>query len=80
MASSAHHVRWIRKEVAMTAIAFSTTHQAEHIRQTLGTVLAVLREMLDAFVSNRMRKAAAAAEHARSRRLQDAHTPATGPR
>jgi hypothetical protein len=79
MASSAHHVRWIRKEVAMTAITLNTAHQAEHIRQGLETVLAVLREMLDAFVSNRMRKAAAEAEHVRLRRLQHVHTPSIGP-
>jgi hypothetical protein len=70
MASSAHHAHWIRKEVAMTAITFNTAHQAEHIRQRLETALAALREMLDAFVSYRMRKAAAEAEHARSRLLQ----------
>ena len=63
----------------MTAITLNTAHQAEHIRQGLGTVLAVLREMLDAFVSNRMRKAAAEAEHARSRRLQNVHTSLINP-
>jgi hypothetical protein len=67
MATSAHHARWIRKEVAMTAITLNTAHQLE-------TVFAVLREMLDAFVSNRMRKAASEAEYARSRRLLDVHT------
>ena len=63
----------------MTAITLNTAHQAEHIRQTLGSMLAVLREMLDAFISNRMRKAAAEAEHVRSRRLQDVHTSSIAP-
>jgi hypothetical protein len=63
----------------MTAIAFNTAHQAEQIRQRLETALAVLREMLDAFVSHRMQKAAAEAEHAGSRRLQDVHTLSMGP-
>lgn len=63
----------------MTAITLNTAHQAAHIRQTLGSVFAILREMLDAFVSNRMRKAAAEAEYARSRRLLDVHTPSIGP-
>jgi hypothetical protein len=70
MASSAHHAHWIRKEVAMTAITFKTAHQAEYIRQRLETALAALREMLDAFVSHRMRKAAAEAKRVRSRPLQ----------
>ena len=63
----------------MTAITLNTAHQAEHVRQGLESVLAVLREMLDGFVSNRMRKAAEEAEHVRSRRLQDVHTPSIGP-
>jgi hypothetical protein len=79
MASPAHHARWIRKEVAMTAITFfNTAHQAERFGQKLETVLAVVREMLDAFVSNSMRKAAAEAEYTRSRRLSDVHKPSTG--
>jgi hypothetical protein len=79
MASSAHHARWIRKEVAMTAITLNTAHQAERFGQKLETVLAVLRDTLDVFVSNRMRKSAAEAEYARSRLLPDVHTPSTGP-
>ena len=63
----------------MTAITLNSSHQAGHVRQGLETVLAALREMLDAFVSNRMRKAAAEAEQVRSRRLQDVHTPSIGP-
>src|SRR5471030_2648026 len=75
MASSAHHARWIRKEVAMTAITLNTAHQSEYIRQKLGTALTALHDMLDSFVSNRMQKAAAEAERARSRRLRDVRTP-----
>ena len=54
----------------MAAITFNTAHQKEHAREQLKTVLAVLREMLDAFVSNRMQRAAAEAEHVRPRQLR----------
>ena len=47
----------------MAAITFNTTHQKEQVREQLKTALTALREMLDAFVSNRMRQAAAEAEH-----------------
>jgi hypothetical protein len=67
MASSAHHDRWIREDAAMAAIALNTVHQATHVREQLKPVLAAFREMLDTFASNRMRQAAAEAEHARSR-------------
>ena len=50
----------------MAAITLNTVNQAEHVREKLDTVLAAFREMLDAFVSNRMRRAAAEAEHVRS--------------
>jgi hypothetical protein len=43
----------------MAAITFNATHQQQHVREQLKTVLAVLHEMLDAFVSNRMQRAAA---------------------
>jgi hypothetical protein len=49
----------------MAAITLNTVNQATHVRERLKTVLAVFREMLDAFVSNRMRQAAADAEHVR---------------
>jgi hypothetical protein len=49
----------------MAAITFNTAHQKALIREQLKTVLTVLREMLDAFVSYRMRRAAAEAEHVR---------------
>jgi hypothetical protein len=54
----------------MAAITFTTVHQAEHIQGRLKTVLTVLREMLDAFVSYRMRLAAAEAEHVCTRQLR----------
>jgi hypothetical protein len=54
----------------MAAITFNTVHQKAHIREQLKTVLTVLREMLDAFVSCRMRPAAAEAEHVRPRQLR----------
>jgi vancomycin permeability regulator SanA len=77
MASSAHHGRWIREEAAMAAIAFNTVNQATHVREQLKTVLAAFRAMLDAFVSNRMRRAAAEAEHIRPRLPQGASSPNT---
>jgi hypothetical protein len=73
MASSAHHTRWIRKEAVMAA-AFYTAHRKEHVRDQFSAVVNVLREMLDAFVSNRMRRAAAEAEHVRPRPSQDTRT------
>jgi hypothetical protein len=51
----------------MAAITFDATHQKEHIRKRLETVFAAFGEMLDAFVSNRMRRAAAEAAHVRPR-------------
>jgi len=50
----------------MAAITLSTVHQAARVGGQVKTVLAVFREMLDAFVSSRMRGAAAEAEYARS--------------
>ena len=51
----------------MATITFGTMHQAEPVRGQLRTVLAAFREMLDAFVSNRMRRAAAEAVYVRPR-------------
>jgi hypothetical protein len=58
---------WIGEEAAVAAITFSAVHQAEHVREQPKTVLAAFRAMLDAFVGNRMRRAAADAEHVRPR-------------
>lgn len=54
----------------MAAITFNATHQKAYVREQLKTVLAFLHEMLDAFVSNRMQRAAAEAGYARPRQLQ----------
>ena len=54
----------------MAAITFNAAHQKVHIREQLKTVLAAFREMLDVFVSSRMRRAVAAAEDVRPRQLQ----------
>ncbi len=54
----------------MAAITFNAAHQQQHVREQLKTVLAVLHEMLDAFVSNRMQRAAAEAGYARPRQFQ----------
>ena len=51
----------------MAAITLNTVNQATHVREQLKTVLAAFRAMLDAVVSNRIRRTAAEAEHARSR-------------
>ena len=49
----------------MAAITFNTAYQKHHVRALLDIIFAACREMLDAFVSNRMQRAAAEAEHAR---------------
>jgi len=50
----------------MAAITFNATHQKVHIQEWLKTVRRASRQMLDAFVSNQLRRAAA--EHIRPRR------------
>jgi hypothetical protein len=55
----------------VAAITFNTTHQKEQVREQLKTALTDLRQMLDAFVSNRMRQAAAEAEQVRVRRIRE---------
>jgi hypothetical protein len=51
----------------MAAITFNTAHRKLLVREQFQTVLAAFRDMLDAFVSNRMRRAAAEAGHIRPR-------------
>jgi hypothetical protein len=51
----------------MAAITFNTAHRKEQVRKQIETALAAYREMLDTFVSNQMRQAAAQAEHSRPR-------------
>jgi len=53
----------------MAAIAFNALHQAAQVRGRLETVFTRLHGMLDAFVSYRMRLAAAAAGHPRPKRI-----------
>jgi len=51
----------------MAAITFNATHQKAYVREQLKTALAAFREMLDIFVSNQMRRAAAEAEQVHPR-------------
>ena len=57
----------------MAAITCNAAHQKEHVREQLQTVLIAFREMLDAFVSNRMRRTAAQAGHVRARQFLARH-------
>jgi hypothetical protein len=59
----------------MAAIAFNTAHRKEQVREQFKDVLAAFREKLDAFVSNRMRRAAAEAEQVRPRQRPGASSP-----
>ena len=52
----------------MAATTFTTSFRKEQVREQLDTVLNAFREILDTFVSNRMRRAAAEAEHVGPRR------------
>jgi hypothetical protein len=63
---------------AITCNTAGAAHRAEQSRDRLGAVVAVLRDMLDAFVSYRIRLAAAEAEHARPR--PEASSPLTNGR
>jgi hypothetical protein len=71
-------VRFVREEATMAAITFNTTYQKQHARAHLDTIFAAFREMLDAFVSNRMQRAAAEAEYARARQFQGKRTHQAG--
>jgi hypothetical protein len=62
-------VRLIREEATMAAMTFDTAYQQRHVRAQLDAILATFREMLDAFVSNRMQRAAAEAKYARPRQF-----------
>jgi xanthine dehydrogenase iron-sulfur cluster and FAD-binding subunit A len=53
----------------MAAITINAAHRTEQARKQLETALAAYREMLDRFVSNQMRQAAAEAEQARPRQI-----------
>jgi hypothetical protein len=55
----------------MAAIVFNPAYPKAQVREKLKTALAALCEMLDAFVSNRMRQAAAQAEQVRTWRIPE---------
>jgi hypothetical protein len=59
----------------MAAITFNSAHRAQHIGRRLKPALTVLRQMLDAYVSHRMRLAASEAEHIRPRQPPGASSP-----
>jgi hypothetical protein len=63
----------------MAAITFNAAHRKEQARKQLDAALAAYREMLDRFVSNQMRQAAAEAEQARPRKAADATSPSKAP-
>ena len=58
----------------MATTTFNAAALKEQVREQLDNVLATFRDTLDAFVSNRMRRAAAEAEHVRPRPSQDTQT------
>ena len=58
----------------MATTTFSAAGRKEQAREQLDNVLAAFRDTLDAFVSNRMRRAAEEAGHVRRRPSQDAQT------
>ncbi len=58
----------------MATTTFNAAGGKEHVREQLVAVLAAFREALDAFVSNRMRRAAAEAGRVRPRPSQDTQT------
>jgi hypothetical protein len=47
----------------MAAVTFNAMPRTEHVRSPFKPVRAAFSEMLDAFVSNRMRRAAAETKH-----------------
>ena len=55
----------------------TTAHQEERIREQVKTAVAAYREMLDAFVSDRMRQAAAEADQVRPRQPPGGSSPST---
>ena len=63
----------------MAAITLNTVNQATHVREQLKTVLTAFCEMLDAFVSNRMRRAAAESGQVPPRQPLGTQTPSMKP-
>ncbi|MBX9646110.1 MAG: hypothetical protein K2X57_03520 [Xanthobacteraceae bacterium] len=64
----------------MAAITFNSLNQAQQVRERLQAVLIVLSEVLDRFVSYRMRLVAAAAEHARPQQSRGVSSSSTSAR
>jgi hypothetical protein len=64
MASSAHHGGQNCEEATMAEIIFNTSRQDEQVREQVKAAVAAYRDMLDAFVNNRIQQAAAEAENA----------------
>jgi hypothetical protein len=60
---------------AMAAVTFHSAHRAEHIGGRLKPALTVLRKVLDAYVSHRMRLAALEAEQIRPRQFPGPSSP-----
>ena len=65
--------RWIREEAAMAAITLDSALRKSRPGNSSKPLLAAYREMLDTFVSNQLRQAAAEAEHARPRQPRSHH-------
>jgi hypothetical protein len=63
------------REGVMAPITFHSAHRAEHIGRRLKPVLTVLREVLDAYVSHRMRLAALEAEQTCPRQFPATSSP-----
>ena len=59
----------------MAAIVFNAAHRKEQVREQLNAVLTAFREMLDAFVSDRMQLAAAEARQVRPRQRPGTSSP-----
>ena len=58
----------------MATTTFNAAGRKEQVREQLDNVLAAFRDTLDAFVSNRMRRAAEEAGHVRPRPSRDTQT------
>jgi hypothetical protein len=59
----------------MAAITLNTAHRKQPVREQFQTAVAAYREMLDTFVSDRMRRAAAEAEQVRPRQPPGGSSP-----
>jgi hypothetical protein len=69
---------WVRfEEATMAAITFDIVCRRMQLPDQLKSMLSICRNMLDAFASNRLRHAAAEAEHVRPRQHQS--TPPDAP-